>query len=177
VTDLDALIRYANSVARDATMSKPWMREDAAQEGAIAAWLALRSGKGRTPAYAKTAVRNAIQNHVVRHRSTGSPRPKGGGGISVRPRDHDPLVRDGDYGPMLTADPADPAADRRLDAVDDGWLRRAVAELPEAERRYVWLRFWEGRTARQIGAETGAPEWAVVEMWHRSVRPRLKEIA
>ena len=43
------------------------------------------------------------------------------------------------------------------DRMGDGRVRRALTELPEAQREALVLAYWDGFTQREIAARTGAP--------------------
>lgn len=169
--NLPSLHSYATSVARDQTMTKPHMREDATQEGLIAGWEA--SKVNASDAYVKKAIRNAIHDCVVRNRSTGSERPSGHHFVTEAL----PLTVEGAYGPMLVTDVADEST--RIDMADAEVpdlrtaVRGAVSALPQDDRLHVYLRFWQGFTARQVATRMGTTEARTAGHWNTKIRPAL----
>jgi len=177
--DVAALAAYALRVARQETLSKPWLLDDVAQECLLAGWQAVEKAQPRDPVgYAKRAMRNAAYDTVVRGRSTGSERPEGGAGSGLAKAEHlTPLVVDGEYGPMLVIDPPSQEAMLAQEGAEIVDLRESVREavrmLPDPDRLYVYLRFWEGWTAAEIAQETGTTAEVVAQAWHRRIRPQL----
>lgn len=173
--NLTELSRYSNAIATSETMTKPHLREDAAQEGLINGWRASESRENATDAYLKKAVRNAVFDAVVRGRSTGSERPSG---HHLAGEEHTgPLVVEGEHGPMLTVQPEDEATRVELDHVEVSDLRsrvrRAVRALAEEDRLHTYLRFWEGYTAKEVAAHLGKTEAYVAGRWNVTIRPAL----
>lgn len=108
--------------------------EDLAQEGWLAMWVALEKAKaaGRTinEAYLKQAARWAILN-LLKQRYPDIP-----------------------LEPSEIPDAVSFQPDRDFSRHREE-VRAAVAELPERQREYVYLRFWEGRSTKVMQNEDG----------------------
>lgn len=61
--------QWIRRVATDKTLSRPWMRDDATQEGMIAAWEAWQHRPGDL-GYAQGAAKKAIVGYVTGHRKS-----------------------------------------------------------------------------------------------------------
>ena len=60
-------------------------------------------------------------------------------------------------------------------AYHHGEILQALAGLPEEHRRYVELRFWEGRTSKEVAAEMGYQTHTVELWWSTKIRPVLRD--
>jgi RNA polymerase sigma factor (sigma-70 family) len=113
----------------------PGLAEDVAQETFVRAWRSAGTydpRRGRVAAWLLTIARNAAID-AMRVR---------------RPEPLDPEIVAG----MLHEDEGAPPPDE---------LRAALAELPEPQRRALFLAAYAGRTAREIGAIEHAPEGTI----------------
>lgn len=180
LTDLQP---YARTVAHMATLSRPHLEDDAAQEGLIAAWRATESKPDASLAYCKAAVRHAVHDTVVRGQMTGSERPVGGAGQGLVRHELDTQaleVQADNGGTVLVHDVADDDVELALHRIEladlRATVRAAVRSLEPADRLHVYLRVWEGLTARQIAEETDSTEARVAARWNRTIRPRLVAI-
>jgi RNA polymerase sigma factor (sigma-70 family) len=173
--NLHDLAAYSTAVARNETVSRPYLHEDAAQEGLIAGWRAMKSKVNASDAYVKKAARNGIHDAVVRQRSTGSER--GSSHHLVLPHDTTALVVEGFHGPRLIIEPADEAARVDMSTAEAqplrATVREAVKHLPEKHRKLVYLRFWGGLTAKEAARELNTTEAYIAMCWNARIRPRL----
>ncbi len=113
----------------------PGLAEDVAQETFVRAWRSADTydpRRGRVAAWLLTIARNAAID-AVRVR---------------RPEPLDPEIVAG----MLQEDVGAPSPDK---------LRAALADLPEPQRRALFLAAYAGRTAREISAIEHAPEGTI----------------
>ena len=163
VTDdprLAALCQFAEVVAAE-LVANPTDRQDAAQEGRIAAWRVLQSHPEATPAYHRTSIKNAIKGFLRGCPTVGHEGRRGW--------QEAPTTFVGEF--MPDQHPG------REDSYPSEWghVREAVAQLPERERGVVVQHHWGGRTLREISTERGKNrEWAgeVAREW---AYPLLRE--
>lgn len=114
----------------------PDVAEDVAQDTFVRAWrhaATYDARRGRVPTWLLTIARNAA---LDRARS----RP-------VTPVDPD----------VVTAELDRAAPNDGLDVADRDYLRRAIAALPDDQRRALVLAMYAGRTAREIAELEGVP--------------------
>jgi RNA polymerase sigma factor (sigma-70 family) len=114
----------------------PDVAEDVAQDTFVRAWrhaTTYDARRGRVPTWLLTIARNAA---LDRARS----RP-------VTPVDPD----------VVTAELDRAAPNDGLDVADRDYLRSAIAELPDDQRRALVLAMYAGRTAREIAELEGVP--------------------
>jgi RNA polymerase sigma factor (sigma-70 family) len=114
----------------------PDVAEDVAQDTFVRAWrhaTTYDARRGRVPTWLLTIARNAA---LDRARS----RP-------ITPVDPD----------VVTAELDRAAPNDGLDVADRDYLRSAIAELPDDQRRALVLAMYAGRTAREIAELEGVP--------------------
>ena len=85
----------------------------------------------------------------------------------------------GGHQPLPGPDPCSPSEGHRLDenlpapdAFEDGSVLDAVRALPENYRNAIYLHYYEGYTAAEIGRMMGAPSNTVLS-WLRRARAQL----
>lgn len=157
------------------TADAPWLFEDVAQEGVIAAWRELEAS-GRED-YAVRAARFRMAKVIAGKPLTGEPSHAG------RQDAHDSAVgltvttADGEA--YALAEPVDETARAALEAVDArvsaaGPLGEALAALKPRDREIVFLAFWRGLPWREIARALGTPEGTVSRRWSTTIRPALR---
>lgn len=129
-------------VAFEMTASKPWLKDDLAQEGHIAMWRALKTfdeSKGTLPHWLTKCARWRMGEVLRRHELwTGTDNQRG----------HER------FDPPIAVDPQTPTyvdalvdggeiIDKVLSRYHDGDIARALDELTDEQREYVIRRFWK----------------------------------
>ena len=145
---------YADAVysyVRHRLLPRTDLVDDLVQDVFLAAWESLPSFRGDSPA------RSWLLG-IARHRVEDYYRS--------RLRDPSPQVAADD-------DPADPAADFRLEAALDREqlcrrTREVLEALPETYSIALLWRYWEKRSAREMAAETGRSEKAIERVLARA---------
>lgn len=168
MTDVETLAPLVGIMAAERTKDRPDLFDDARQEGLIAAWRALGREEARDPGkYARAAARRAVGDVMRGRPAFGAESHRG------KQDAHDTSV------PLVDDEGRYVAEPRHIEcgyATAEGeWLRAAVRRLPERQRRYVFLRFWQGLTAAEIAAELGLAKHTVELMWAEQIRPTLRE--
>jgi RNA polymerase sigma-70 factor (ECF subfamily) len=141
-------VREARAILR----SSPEV-EDAVQEALLRVWRSKRTPREleRPLAWLRHIARNeALRLHVRESRR------------------RDALVAH-DVHDLAVADAREPAPPERLEVTD------LIAALPPADRRLVWLRYFEDLTQATVARRLGVPEGTVKVRLHR-VRERLRRL-
>jgi RNA polymerase sigma factor (sigma-70 family) len=149
--------------------------DDLVQEGVVAAWKATQQPLRDPVVYGGVSARRRIKDIALGKTSMlGSER---GGPIydPMRVRPHQRESFDSPEVEMLEA--ADLLALVEM-SYHRGTIMRAIATLPQRQREYVYLRFWQGMTNEEIGALRGTSLDAERSLWLRSIKPTLaRELA
>ena len=119
--------------------------EDIVQEAVLAYWrnpAAFETGRGDFGRWFLALVHHKAVD-AVRHEASLRRRPDADADA------HDRAGADEGGAPDV--------AELVTDRIWDGRVRRALAELPEAQREALVLAYWDGFTQREIAARTGAP--------------------
>lgn len=161
-------------------------KEDLAQEARIALWKQAPKypGDDMSGGLATVIIRHAIAPAAEYQRWTGT-----ADGTKGKPRD--PLRRTPDSldAPLGNADEgaevttlADSLLLETPDVIDGlemayhrGEILRAINELSDEHREYVYLKFWRGMSEAEIGAALGRTKGNVNRTWLQVIRPRLRE--
>lgn len=168
--------------------SLPALHDDLVQEAMLAAWAELE--KGAPQSHAMQAAKFRVLKIVVEGKPfTGEPRHAG-----VRDGADDALrlvmaVNDDDDEESYLVEPVDAATEAAMALVEDpttrARVRAAVTHLNEAEREYVFLRFWAGLepTSRVPEIRARLREFPVMSrrgLWDRArvkLRTELADVA
>lgn len=149
-----------------------FVRDDLIQEGLLAAWRAIRTGKddGRG-GYVQRAVINAITDALVRDAWTSNHKAN-------RAKPKDPLRNtqrvefDVDKHEQLAGTAQGPYAALRLDLSE---VLQAVACLPLREQNIVLRRFWAGYTVSEAARAGGMAAKTAEKLWTNNTKPFLAE--
>lgn len=157
---------------------KPWLYDDAYQEGLIAAWRVSQTHPDQSDAYQTAAARNAVVGVLSGRPLTGEDGRKGwqdahdsAGPIEVESPEGGTVTLGEDrpdWGPV----DGFAAVERRADL---GPVLDAVRGLSERDRMYVWLRFWVGMNEPEIAEELGTTKEYLNRTWRNRIRPALRE--
>lgn len=147
--------------------------EDLVQEARIAVWRALAKHPDATRSYLDQAATWRIRAVLRGESLTGEARPHGGKDIEPDPLRTPHAGSDGvvlgDREDLGSAD----AAEAVLDAYHHGEIMQALADLPEAHREYVVLRFWAGMDRNEIGAALRRNPGNLATTWRTQIQPKL----
>ncbi len=175
--DLTTIYPLVTLMAGEQTRGKPWLFEDARQEGLIKAWQASESKPEAGRQYAAAAARHGVWGVVTgRHSYTGQPSRAGTRGRwDAMPGavSSDALTEDG-----ISIEHADETAGLPFEVADmtdvRARVRAAVSALPDArDREIVYLAFWSGLNFAEIGARYGTTKAAIRGRWMRAIKPAL----
>jgi RNA polymerase sigma factor (sigma-70 family) len=159
--NLETLKPLVEIMAAERCTDRPDAFDDAVQEGLIAAWRVSKTHPEASPQYVRASARRAVVDVLRGRPMTGQ---AGRRGWQDAHAVADPLT---DADGVLVREPAyvEPG-------FDGAPVRFAVAALPDLERRYVALRFWEGHTEAEIGEALDLSAFAVAKLW-KSARTML----
>lgn len=183
MTDVSELEGLLVNIAAERTREQPWLYDDALQEARIGAWQRLAEGK--SPGIAVHKARQAATDVVRGRRLTGS-KSTAGHRIGAHSR-ADSIFRHEEHGGY---EGSGGGKDYVLELPDlqeledmarfeaRTMLRTALEALDERSRLILWLRFYEGRTYREIGDEVGLTHQRVQQILKASygkMRARLED--
>jgi RNA polymerase sigma factor (sigma-70 family) len=136
--------------------------DDLVQEGRIAIWQAYdryEPGKGALPSWLTRHATWHMTETLSRRRWTGSPDRRAGRHVvqDAPTTSLEQLLAPGDDHPgdETAAGVTPDIADMAMEAYHRGDIHQALAELTDAQRRYVLLRFWGDASGPQLRDEFG----------------------
>lgn len=155
-----------------ATMTRPQLVEDLAQEGWVAMWRALQSfdpARGALPSWLTRKALWRMRTCIADEAWLGRPaRHLGRGAI----RDTTEYATDD---PLLERLADDNAIEAAMWAYHQGEVLAAVARLSPAQRRYVYLRFWRGLRGAELAQEFGYEPHALWTSQRNGARQKLRD--
>lgn len=169
--------KWSHAVAGTMVNASSSLYDDLVQESMIEVWkIGLKKPEGVSATYVTKSARYRMLQVVTGKPMTGgdsTPGPKS------RPKElildwQDVAGHEEDWGleGLLAASDVLSAVDL---AYHQGQILQCLNSLPEQDRRYVYQRFWEGKTDTEIAAEGGLSNKALGTRWTRNIKPRLVE--
>lgn len=159
-------------------VGRPEEHDDLVQEGRVAMWRALETfdrSRGSLPSWITRAAETRMKDLAWGHgQPTGHQAVRG--------------VREVEMGPSLDGleeEVAEALLGHVSEAYHDGEVLRVIRELPEAQREYVFLRFWGGLdpTSRAPGTRSLISMFPVLSdrsLWsaaRKTLQDRLQHLA
>jgi RNA polymerase sigma factor (sigma-70 family) len=156
---LDDLCRFAEVVAAERVPD--WRdRQDAAQEGKIAAWRVLGSHPDASGAYLRTSVKNAIRSFLRGAPQLGAPDGRG----YQRPKESGFELEEWEHPITTDSYPSDVAH-----------VHAAIATLQPRDQALIALHFGAGLPLKEVSLQFGMNQGWASEALKNRILPALRE--